>query len=407
MRLFVRCLAAALVIAPLCGWTPSQPLRASETSADEIDRSFRVRDYARAEQLIEEHLARQPDDGIMLYNAACATARLGKPQAAAAYLLRAVKAGFHDFSRMRRDPDLQAVRTHPIYKALLDARNAADALLSAKRIDQWREKYGAEAYRFESDPQRRITYAIPSDHASADSMRSMLDRQADQMVRTLFEMPPEHNVLVALPTAADASAIFANPHVHGTYSHLARLLIAADFAASLRHEFVHVFHHSHMDRVGQQHAMWAQEGLASLYEEYELGSDGSIVFLPNERRNIVKAMARDNTLIPWEHLFALSDMEFGERPAQHYAQARSIFEFLAERGRLEAWYRAYVEHFERDQKGAAAFEAVFEQPLAQTELDWRMWLETKATIVTQQHVKRDPGPLPSEPIDSTGSTQPD
>jgi len=45
------------------------------------------------------------------YNAACASARLGKPDAAYSYLLKAVDAGFLDKDQLNEDPDLEALRS--------------------------------------------------------------------------------------------------------------------------------------------------------------------------------------------------------------------------------------------------------------------------------------------------------
>jgi hypothetical protein len=260
-------------------------------------------------------------------------------------------------------------------------------MLAQRRIKQWQNEYGAGgAYRFETDSQRRITFATglcPTDH---QSMVSMLQSQSDQMAKALFESPPDQHVLIALPTPAHAAKMFADPHIHGNYQHRSGILIANDAGSALRHEFVHVFHHSHMDRLGQQHPMWVQEGLASLYEEYELGEDGSIVFTPNERRNIAKMMARESSLIAWKLFFALTDEQFAQERARHYAQARSIFEFLADQGRLTAWYLAFTEQFDDDPTGAQAMISVFNQTLDEVEQQWRAWLEAQPTIVLQRHV---------------------
>jgi hypothetical protein len=210
------------------------------------------------------------------------------------------------------------------------------------------------------------------------------------MVGELFDAAPTHNVMIWIPDAEERSAALVDEHVDGNYKHNSGLLIAADAGMSLRHEIVHVFHHAHMDRLGQQHPMWIMEGLACLFEEFAPGEsdDGVIEFQPNERRNIAKGMLREGALVPWDRFFALSDAEFNAEPAWHYAQARSVFEFLADESRLATWYRTYVEHFDADQTGARAFELAFDQPMPDTELRWRAWLERKPTIVTAEHVSQ-------------------
>ena len=95
-----------------------------------IHQRLRDRDDRAARELIERHLQRFPTDAVMLYNAACVECRLDAPQRAAGYLIRAVKAGFADFSHLRRDPDLRPLRSHPIYRAIIAAVRVSDETLT-------------------------------------------------------------------------------------------------------------------------------------------------------------------------------------------------------------------------------------------------------------------------------------
>ena len=52
----------------------------------------------------------------MLANITRAEAKLKKHLG----VLQAVQAGFKDFSHMRRDADLQGMREHPMYRALIE-----------------------------------------------------------------------------------------------------------------------------------------------------------------------------------------------------------------------------------------------------------------------------------------------
>ena len=51
-------------------------------------------------------------------------------------------------------------------------------------------------------------------------------------------------------------------------------------------------HYGHMARLGQRHPLWVQEGLATLYEDYDLDTAGTVRFLPNRRHNIARRRAR-------------------------------------------------------------------------------------------------------------------
>lgn len=361
----------------------------------EIHGSFERQDPARAAELIDRYLERFPRDPVMLYNAACARCRLGELDGGGRFLLAAVKAGFRDFSHMRRDPDLRPLREHPVYRALLDARDAADPLLSARRLERWRERFGESRYRFETDSRTRIHYVTALDDDRRLRMRRTLEQLDRRLGATLF-LPPDpgsarHHVLVAVLAPADAAGFFDDPHARGVYRHAERELIATGAGRTLRHEFVHALHHGHMDAVGQEHPVWIQEGLACLYESFEIQDDDSIVVLPNERRNIAKRLDRTGRLLALRELFASPPQRFSSHPGPLYAQARSIFEFLADEGLLEAWYETYVRRFDDDPLGATALEIVFGQPLDVVEERWRAWLDSAPLIVP---------PSPSEPAGS-------
>lgn len=367
----------AIALAAVVGAAGWGPVPEAASLRREIYASFERQDSAGAVELLEGYLKRFPDDAVMLYNAACAHGRLGEVQDSAAYLRRAVRAGFHDFSHMRRDPDLRVIRDQPVFRAILDARVVADPILAARRLERWEGMYGAKGYRFETDEQRRIHYMTSLDETTHARMRRMLERLGEQVGATLFGGPaqPRQYLLVAVLDPGDADGVFDDPHARGVYRHGTRELITADAGRALRHELIHALHHEHMDQVGQEHAHWVKEGLAALYEAYEIEAGGSIVFRANERHNITKSLARRGRLLGWERLFNLPEAQWADRPGELYAQVGSVFEFITEAGKLESWYRAYVERFDEDVVGVTAIELVFKRPLPEVEQRWRRWLE--------------------------------
>jgi hypothetical protein len=360
----------------------------SNPDDSDIQRRFQLRESGRAAELIDRSLQRSPRDALMLYNAACARALLNEHDLAGQFLLKSVQAGFKDFSHMRRDPDLISMRDHPVYRALIDARDSADAMLAKREVDKWRTEHGEEFYRYEHDEAGRLWFISSLDDTQHEAMRAMLDRESEQLSRTLFGHGPRHQIIVIVPTPADAAKLLPDRHVHGSYKHMRGVLIAADTGAALRHEFVHALHHNHMDQLGQQHPLWIQEGLAALYEDYELNDDGTIVFLPNERRNVAKSMARENRLMPMDQFIAQGEEAFAARPGPNYVQARAVFEYLADHNLLDSWYAEYVTTFQRDSSGALALSVIFGQSVQDIAADWRRWLDDQPTVVTQNHVKR-------------------
>ena len=372
-----------LLLVLLAGAGPRPQEATRPPSAQRIARLFGRGDYAVAAPLIKQFLEANPRDPAMLYRAACVSSELGERDRAASYLLRAVKAGWRNFDKMKRDAHLDSIRDHQIYAAILEAEERVTERVGHKALEQWRATFGEEAYRYELDGERRLAYATALDEVSHREMRRMLERQVDQLVEFLFEAPPSYSVLIAVPTPQDARTLFADIEVGGIYEHHLRRLIARDIGRSLRHEIVHAIHFGHMERLGQPHRLWIQEGLATLYEDYELDADGSVRFLPNDRHNIVWSRARGGRLTPWRELFEMSAELFMAKAIDLYPQARSIFEFVDERGKLARWYQVYVEHFDEDDSGLLAFEITFGTPVEEVERDWRAWVRRRPIVDTR------------------------
>jgi tetratricopeptide (TPR) repeat protein len=77
-------------------------------------------DEARAEGKTAVQLC--PDDPLMLYNIACLYASLGEKALSIETLGQAIAAGNHHFDWMKRDPDLDPIRSEPAYVALMEGR---------------------------------------------------------------------------------------------------------------------------------------------------------------------------------------------------------------------------------------------------------------------------------------------
>ncbi|MDZ4755032.1 MAG: hypothetical protein SGJ11_11135 [Phycisphaerae bacterium] len=107
------------------GQRVAPPLEAAAADAlqRKIDRTLEARRWSEALDLIAEYTRDVRRDPIMFYNAACCQAQLGAKDAAAQSLLDAVKAGFLEFDAMEEDPDLEPIREHPTYTAILEARD--------------------------------------------------------------------------------------------------------------------------------------------------------------------------------------------------------------------------------------------------------------------------------------------
>jgi tetratricopeptide (TPR) repeat protein len=60
----------------------------------------------------------RPDDALVQYNLACSCALTNQPEAAVLALHRALDLGYRDFDWLKKDPDLQGLRQHPLFKSV-------------------------------------------------------------------------------------------------------------------------------------------------------------------------------------------------------------------------------------------------------------------------------------------------
>lgn len=341
----------------------------------QINKAFSVGSYEDAASLIKLYLEKRPDDSNMLYNAACASSRLAAYDDAASYLHRALKSGFRDVDLMRNDPDLKGLRTHATYGKIFEKIEPRGSNRADDAMESWRNTYNSPEYKYETDRERRLQYVTALDSVAHQAMREMLETQADHLLDELFLEPPSYFVLIAVPTPKDADEYFeGNDSIGGLYQHSQRTLVARNIGGSLRHEFFHAMHYGHMERLDQAHRLWIQEGLAALYENYDLAEDGTITFPPNERHNTARSRAKSGSLLSWRDLFEMNSDDFMRRANTLYPQVRSMFRFIADQGLLVQWYRTYTRNFGNDPTGRLAFESTFDKSLRQIERDWRKWL---------------------------------
>jgi len=406
-RQLILCLLFAA--ATLFSVTPEAEAQArpSRTALErQIVRAFDREDPRRALLLIDRYLEYWPSDEEMIYNAACGHAMLGQRDEAAERLLQAVREGFRDFDYMIGDDDLAPIRDHDVYLAILEARKkikeqgptpkAGDTGIverdrsetpprssvgragrGTNEFESWRRDHG-ETYVFESDDVHRLHVASTLPGEARREMMEMITRQSDYMVEHLFEAVQNDHVFVLVPNKADCSIFDLDQSTAGWYEHSRRMLVTTDIGASLRHEFAHVLHWGHMDRINQRHPMWIQEGLASLFEEYASGRDGTnFRFLPNERHNVTYELVTGGDVPSWRQMFSLSPTRFMRAANRFYPITRSIFRYIAAKGRLDAWYDNLVATFPEDESGVRALELTFGEPIDVIESDWKSWVRAR------------------------------
>lgn len=403
LRVLLQCLLAATIALGFTAGAEAQSKPSRIALERQIINAFDRDDVKRALTLIDRYLGFWPTDVNMLYNAACGHALLNEREEAAERLLEAVRAGFRDFSHMEEDPDLASIRDHDVYLAILEARDRVveqeeaqpdeergkrprrrNELLIGPRSNRGSEEFAdwqidhPEGYSYESDARHRLHFGSTLTEQAHREMTQMLGLQADQMESSLFGSLQSDWIFVLVPAPEDRSIFSLDETTTGWYEHSRRMLVTRDIGASLRHEFAHVLHWGHMDRIGQRHPMWIQEGLASLYEEYALDNARErIKFQPNERHNIALKLVADGEVPSWRTLFSIEAVRFMRGAERNYAVVRSIFEFIASGGKLEAWYRNLVDTWHEDKDGILALERTYGRSLESIERSWQQWLRDR------------------------------
>jgi hypothetical protein len=161
----------------------------------------------------------------------------------------------------------------------------------------------------------------------------------------------------------------------GVYRHATRDIFvnAGPGITTLTHELVHPIIES--DFLGAP--VWLGEGLGSLFEMPVLPRAGEIHGAKNWRLPRLIAALRSKTERPTttlDALFAMTDDDFHAGDEKlHYAMARYACQWLDERGKLWAFYRAWRSGAVRDPTGERAFAQVMGETPAQANEEWVVW----------------------------------
>ncbi len=353
--------------------------------------AFDARDFPKAERLLIKLVVTQKDNFVPMYNLACAQSLQGKRDEAAASLVKAVERGFSDIRYLQGDASLAAIKEHPTYQRLI--ATWPDILLKRREADiAFNSQLFASGYINTLVPELRIVIRSAFPQAATDRAIDQLKgvakwAQANAIADVLDAKALESDpwVVVVLPSRPDflrwlrvvygPDAASGNSMIGGAYQHDLRRLVSIDLASTLRHEFMHVVHWRSMSRMNQRHPIWIMEGFCSLPEDCIVAADGSLTPTTSWRTNTVKRMDRVNGMLPLRTLATLPQIKFmSSRPLANYAQSRAFFLFLSECGKLKPWYEAYIASYAEDPTGLNAIETVFKAPLADIEIDFRLWV---------------------------------
>lgn len=381
----MKLVGAAIVLAAL-----SFVAQGQQTLSDKAHQAWAEGDYDRAERFWTEWARQDESAFIPWFNLACARSMRGDTDGAAEHLLTAVERGFSDFHRVKTDPNLRAYRSTDHFDRLRDAWPAFLDRRIDTQIAAARQTYGPR-YNYTKDEKLRVAYASAFDTITSRQAREDIRAVADWTMRNVFQSLAEHDhahpdawALVVLPTQQHfmgwARQTYgdipqsATSQLGGAYDHDDKELVAIDLGSTLRHEFFHVLHWRSSDRLGQQHPVWIQEGLASLVEDMDRTQQGRYEPVPSWRTNSIKRLAEQNKLPGIRDFADMTRQQFTQnRPLRNYAYARCVFMFLHEQGQLGRWYRLYTQGFGEDPAGIEAIEAVTQMSDAEFDRALRAW----------------------------------
>lgn len=378
---------------------PEEPAAAPEDQTFEARRLIRAREFDQAEAILRKQIDLGQAGFVPMYNLACVRSVRGAKAEAVEWLLKAIEHGFADVRQLRRDPMLSPLRDEPGFRAIVDQwpkflekRADADAAaikedfggtLAERREPALRLIFLAAKVGGGEDPsavvrsevERVAAWAEGTDESPGIFKGLMTDAASAEDAWVSIVTPDRANFLAWARREYGPAATSGFAMVGGQYSHGEKRLVSMDSGSSLRHEFFHVLHWRDMERRGQEHPIYVQEGLASLVEDYDVGADGRIEIAPSWRTNAVKRRERTGGLMRIEQLAAMDHTKFTrQQPLANYALARTTFLWLEREGKLAAWYTHYTANFRADPTGIKSFEAVLGAPIKDLNKRFRDWV---------------------------------
>jgi hypothetical protein len=384
---------------------PKEPAAESEDLTTEARRLIRAREFDRAEAILRKQIDLGQAGFVPYYNLACVRSARGAKQEAVEWLLKAIERGFADVRQLRRDPMLSPLREEPGFRAIVDQwpkflekRADADAAaikedfggtLAERREPALRLIFLAAKAGGGEDPSAVVRGEVERVAAWAEGTGEtpgifkglMTDAASAEDAWVSIVTPDRPNFLAWVRREYGPAATSGFAMVGGQYSHGEKRLVSMDSGSSLRHEFFHVLHWRDMERRGQEHPIYVQEGLAALVEDYDVvgggggGADGGVVIAPSWRTNSVKRRERTGGLMRIEQLAAMDHTRFTrQQPLANYALARTVFLWLEREGKLAAWYTHYTANFRADPTGIKSFEAVLGAPIKDLNMRFRDWV---------------------------------
>lgn len=390
-----RSILLALACLTLCAWQDHQP--PSRGQVDLMLPRLLASDRAtEALELIDAYLTAHPNDAQVLFDGARVASRLGDARSSAVYAIGALRAGWVDDKALDEHPDLTRLRAHEAWEQVRAVRHqlrdatkhddqsqqssaplskvAPNDVIARRSLQSWLDQFGGGRYRTEEHPPLNLLIASAIDPIGLHAALKSLELLSSTLTKDFFgELQPQ-TVLLVVATPTDADKFLSNPQHAGLYVHEARRLVTRNTGSTLRHEYTHLRHYGQMDRLGQRHPIWILEGLATLFEDWQIGPAGQLIILPNLRSSDAYDRVKKRKVVPWVDFIAMNETPFMAEPQWNYAQTRSMLMYFASEGKLISWYRLYTATWKDDPTGQRAMEQTFAAPIGRIEAQWKAWV---------------------------------
>ncbi len=381
----MRSVGIGIVIAAMAGDLSLPAAGIGPTTAPSLADRQRAADLSRrASDLIDQHkfveaettlrqsLAIITDNPTRLYNLACVLVAQGKIGPAMDALEHATDAGFTDFTYLEHDATLDPLRDLPRFAALLDRKEQIRHHAAERALAQLKAEFG-DSYLYDSDEEMKLVFATSLDEQTLKALKHDLQVQAKSQWEQLFSHRSDEFIRVIVPSSSDFRRLVPMSHVGGRYDDDTRTVIVQHLGQFMAHEFTHALHAADQHAVGQEHAVWVSEGLASLYEASEEVND-ALVPHENARFTVVRLAARRHTLIPLDGLVKMSRESFGGRADLAYGESSALMLYLFDKNLLRKFYESYKSTWSDDSSGRTALEQTTGMLLPQLQKAWADWV---------------------------------
>jgi hypothetical protein len=173
-----------------------------------------------------------------------------------------------------------------------------------------------------------------------------------------------------------AKALFGDTDVskYGYYSSVNSALVMniGTGGGTLVHEMFHALVEADFDEI----PAWANEGIASLYEQCDIKQDRLVGLVNWRLPGLQEGM--EKKYVPLRTLFSMNREDFyaGYKSGMHYAEARYFCMWLQEKALLEKFYKEFRDRRSEDPTGIKFLEEVLGVKVEEAETEWKKWVDT-------------------------------